>query len=361
MDAGRDRIGDLMTQSTSSTSPAAGMDILNTLYSAAFTAQVMRAFVKLRIADHLASGPRTPAGLAEPLDAHQDALAAFLDTCAANGLVTRGKGGEYAVTDRGLLLRSGSAMASHVLYAAGPGVNRAYEQMSEVVLTGRSGGEVAGQHVYDYYGEHPEEAEAFEKVMSETTAECVNALVDVHDFTAYGRIVDVGGGRGTLLSRVLAAAPKAEGVLFDMPHVVDMARSSLPAEVSADVLERIEFTGGSFLESVPSGADLYMVKSILVDWSDEEVTRLLGNLHRVMSPGSRLLIVDWFAQDGATASRTAGYEAIASFGSRTLWGGRLRPLAEFEALLTATGFTIDQITTGFAPCLFPWNLIVAHR
>ncbi|WP_436751009.1 methyltransferase [Streptomyces sp. URMC 124] len=94
------------------------------------------------------------------------------------------------MTERGLLLRSDSSVASHVLYAAGPGVNRAYEQMAEVVLTGQSGGEVAGQHVY-------------------------------------------------------------------------------------------------------------MVKSILVDWSDEEVTRLLGNLHRAMAPGTRLLVVDWFALGGS--------------------------------------------------------------
>ncbi|WCL90077.1 methyltransferase [Streptomyces sp. JCM 35825] len=134
--------------------------------------------------------------------------------------------------------------------------------------------------------------------------------------------MDVGGGRGTLLSRVLAAAPKAQGILFDMPHVIEMAKSSLRSEAAADVVERIESTGGSFLESVPSGADLYMLKSIMVDWPDAQVARLLANLHRAMGPGSRLLIVDWFGRDAADAGRVVeGYEATVSFSAWTPGAG----------------------------------------
>ncbi|MEU5576266.1 methyltransferase [Streptomyces huasconensis] len=351
-----------MTQHTSHTPPDAATAMLNLLYSAPFAAQMMRAFVKLRIADHLAAGPRDATDLATALGAHHGALTSFLDACTAQSLATRGEDGRYALTERGQLLRSDAAVASHVLYAAGPGVNRAYEKMDEVVLTGRSGGDITGQHVYEYYGDHLEEGAAFEKVMSETTTDCVNALVEAHDFTAYARIMDVGGGRGTLLSRVLAAAPKAQGVLFDMPHVIEMAKSSLRSEAAADVVERIEFTGGSFLESVPSGADLYMLKSIMVDWPDAQVARLLANLHRAMEPGSRLLIVDWFGRDAADAGRVVeGYEAIVSFSAWTLWGGRLRVRTEFEALLDAAGFAVEQVETAFAPGLFPWNLIVVRR
>ncbi|WP_223778187.1 acetylserotonin O-methyltransferase [Streptomyces sp. 135] len=350
-----------MTQSTSATPPAAETAMLNLLYSAPFAAQMMRAFAKLRIADHLTEGPRSAADLTQALGAHPGALTSFLNACTAQSLVTRSEDGQYALTERGRLLRSDSGVAAHVLYAAGPGVNRAYEQMDEVVLTGRSGGDLTGRHVYDYYSEHLEEGAAFEKVMSETTTNCVNALVETHDFTAYPRIMDVGGGRGTLLSRVLEAAPKAQGVLFDMPHVIDMARSSLREEADPDVVSRIEFTGGSFLESVPPGADLYMIKSILVDWPDSQVARLLANLHSAMAPGGRLLVVDWFGRDAAEAGRSVeGYEAIVSFSAWTLWGGRLRVRTEFESLLDAAGFTVELVETAFAPGLFPWNLIVAR-
>ncbi|WP_151484596.1 methyltransferase [Streptomyces albicerus] len=351
-----------MAQSTSTTPATAAAEILNTLYSASFTTQLMRAFVKLRIADHLAAQPRSATELAEALSAHEGAMASFLDACTAQSLVTPGPDGTYAVTDRGTLLRSGSALASHVLYAAGPGMNRAYEHIADVVRTGQSGGEVAGQHLYEYFGHHLEEGTAFEEVMSETTRDCLDALVTVHDFSGYGRIVDVGGGRGTLLSRVLEAAPKATGVLFDMPHVIEMAKTSLPTFAPAGVVDRIEFAGGSFRESVPSGGDLYTLKSIVVDWSDEEVARLLGRLHDTMAPGTPLLIVDWFRQDSPSNGGTgAGYEAIGSFSAWTLWGGRLRSRGEFERILTTAGFSVDQVTAGFAPCLFPWNLIVARR
>jgi len=47
------------------------------------------------------------------------------------------------------------------------------------------------------------------------------------DFSKAGRVVDVGGGTGELLSAILSANLSLEGALFELPHVVANARNVL--------------------------------------------------------------------------------------------------------------------------------------
>jgi hypothetical protein len=75
-------------------------------------------------------------------------------------------------------------------------------------------------------------------------------------------IADIGGGIGTQMVFILDASPSSQGILFD--------RLVLEAEsISHD---RIEFVGSDFLDSVPAGADVYLLRFVLHDWADEEAT-----------------------------------------------------------------------------------------
>ena len=64
-----------------------------------------------------------------------------------------------------------------------------------------------------------------------------------------GSVVDIGGGAGVLLSAILGRTPNARGVLFDLDHVAQAARSAVEPQIAA----RCEFTGGDFFKAVPSG------------------------------------------------------------------------------------------------------------
>ena len=54
--------------------------------------------------------------------------------------------------------------------------------------------------------------------MSELTTDAVQVA---YVFTGFRRIVDVGGGHGRLLATILAAAPDAHGVLYDLSSVLE--------------------------------------------------------------------------------------------------------------------------------------------
>ena len=73
-------------------------------------------------------------------------------------------------------------------------------------------------------------------------------------------IVDVGGGYGHVLAALLEVNPTCSGVLFDRPHAIE----------SAPAIDRCEKATGDFFTAVPDGGDVYLLKSILHDWPDEQ-------------------------------------------------------------------------------------------
>src|SRR5512133_3415383 len=103
--------------------------------------------------------------------------------------------------------------------------------------------------------------------MSALTRWSNEALLAAFDFGRFETIVDVGGGRGTLLAALLDEYPTVHGVLFDQDHVV----------AGVDLGERGRVVGGSFFDDVPSGGDAYLLKAIVHDWEDAEAMTILRN------------------------------------------------------------------------------------
>ena len=75
------------------------------------------------------------------------------------------------------------------------------------------------------------------------------------------------GGEGSLLMEVMLANVDANGVLFDQPSVALAAKHSIARAGFAD---RCTVSSGNFFESVPTGGDVYMMKTILHDWVRED-------------------------------------------------------------------------------------------
>src|ERR1700682_4314233 len=89
---------------------------------------------------------------------------------------------------------------------------------------------------------------------------------------AWGTLVDVAGGVGSTLAAILQANPRMQGVLFDLPHVIERGREHLATQ---GVAARCRTEAGSFFDAVPSGADAYFMKHILHDWDDDDCLRIL--------------------------------------------------------------------------------------
>lgn len=81
-----------------------------------------------------------------------------------------------------------------------------------------------GMPVWQYYQQNPEQDRIFEQSMSGVTERINEAIVSSYLFGGFRRILDIGGGEGTLLQQVLKSNPEAEAMVFDRPEVIEMAR-----------------------------------------------------------------------------------------------------------------------------------------
>jgi tRNA A58 N-methylase Trm61 len=165
-------------------------------------------------------------------------------------------------------------------------------------------------------------------------------VVRACDFSGVERIVDVAGGYGELLAAMLQAHPAAGGVLFDRLHAIQNGRLHMEA---AGVADRCEFVAGNFFESIPSGADVYVLKSVIHDWNDEWSKVILQNCRRAMHERAKLLLVERIVPLRLQAS--AAHKAIARSDLNMLvgLGGQERTEDEYRTLLGATGFRVKAV------------------
>ena len=128
------------------------------------------------------------------------------------------------------------------------------------------------------------------------------------------------------------ATPRLRGVLFDLPQVVASASKFLKGDVAA----RCEIVGGNFFESVPEGADLYLLKGVIHDWPDDDAVKILRNTRRAIRPKGTLLLVEGSVD---SAARPAGLSDMLML----VIGGRERTEADFRSLLASTHFSLIRI------------------
>jgi hypothetical protein len=253
--------------------------------------QLLFVAASLGVADELARGPRTAEELAEALGAEAQPLYRVLRDLAVQEIVTEDDDGRFGLTAAGELLRRdvprsmrGSVIARGSLYY------RAAEQMLGAVRGEGAPYELAyGAPFFEDLGRHPEREAVFQGSMAGRAGQEVADVVAAYDFTGAGRVVDVGGGAGNLLAAILRAAPDVTGVLFDRPGVAPAAEQRMRDEGVAD---RCELVPGDFFESVPAGADTYVLSRVLHDWDDEDAVRILVRVREAMGDSARLLVVE---------------------------------------------------------------------
>jgi SAM-dependent methyltransferase len=152
--------------------------------------------------------------------------------------------------------------------------------------------------------------------------------------------MDVGGGNGSLLIGILRANPALKGVVFDRPEVAARARENV---ASAGLAARCDVVAGDFFASVPSGADLHLLKHVIHDWEDERALAILATCHRALRPGGRLVIAEGVYPARVDTSLECRGAAANDVNMLVSTGGRQRSEAEFGALYEAAGFTAPRV------------------
>jgi hypothetical protein len=301
--------------------------------------QAIHVAATLGIADLLKEGPRHSDDLASATHTHPGALYRVLRALAAVGVFHEDVERRFSLAPLGECLRSDAArpVGPYAAFVGRPHQWRAWGDLLHSVRTGANAyRHVHGVGLWEYISEHPEEGAIFDRAMTGNSRGIAEAIVGAYDFSAFRRVVDVGGGQGALLAAVLEAHRALRGVLLDRPDVVAWARPVLEA---AGVADRCEVVGGSFFEAVPAGGDAYVLKYILHDWDDAASLTILAACRRACGPGARLLVLERIVAPPNEGPDTK----VSDLHMLVSPGGQERTREEFAVLLSGAGFRLERV------------------
>jgi hypothetical protein len=311
-----------------------------------WTAQCVHAIARLGIAERLASGPASADELASGLGLNAEALYRVLRLLCGYGLFIEDRDRRFTLSRIGEKLRPDVPGSAHAMlvYNGQRWQTEPYAQAEFTLRTGRPAFEHAfGASFFDYIAGHADAASVFDNAMTSVTQLHASAVLGAYDFGKFGVLADVGGGNGLLLSAILAAHQQLHGILFDLPRVTARARQQLDA---AGVAGRCEIQGGDFFETVPAGADAYMMSHIMHDWDDERCRAILRACRSTMAPGALLLVIDVVI---APFDNRFDQGKLTDMQMLFVLTGRERTEPEFRELFASAGFAVRRIVRTAAP------------
>ncbi|MDB5020817.1 MAG: methyltransferase [Pedobacter sp.] len=253
---------------------------------------------ELHIADLLEDGPKTAEELAEKTNVHARSLFRVLRACACVGVYSINEQKQFSLTPLAEPLLS-SAPGSLRPFAEMITTDWTFQTWAELPYSVKTGkpafDKVHGMTSFDYFWSNKKAGQQFNDAMTSNSAFASVAVVNSYDFSSISKLVDVGGGHGFLLASILSKYNTVKGVLYDMPAIVAEAKELL---ASHGVTDRCETVGGNFFDSVPEGADAYIMKHIIHDWSDEQCINILTNCRNALAPDGKVLVVELVLPEG---------------------------------------------------------------
>jgi hypothetical protein len=320
---------------------------LRRLLTGYWVSQSIYVVAKVGVADHLAEGPRDIDALAARVEADPGALRRIMAVLTAAGLFAIDEAGRYTLTASGQYLRAGQPGSLRALALWNGEVSYPiWAHALQAVRTGRPASDrTFGMQQFHFLARNPEAAAIFNQAMAGLAVHLATAVVANYDFSRLRRVVDVGGGQGTLIAAILRHNPALRGVVLESPAVCEAASRHLAA---AGLSDRCDVVAGDFFEAVPRGGDAYILSSVVHDWDDERSIVILRNCRRAMSDAARLLLVECVLPAGAPVGGPA-FSQLLDLQMLVMTGGRERSEAEYRTLLAAAGLRMSGVIATDCP------------
>nr|WP_055507889.1 methyltransferase [Nonomuraea pusilla] len=253
----------------------------------------IRVAATLRLADHMAAGVTTGAGLARRVGAHPPTLKKLLRYLVSRGVFRWSEERGYEVTELGAPLLDdapGSVRRRLSMDGLLGLAELGLVGLPHTVRTGEAGYRAAfGRDFWQDVSDVPDDA----NVLAEEVAGVLDGegrlIVHSYDWSGVRRVLDVGGGNGTLLIELARAHPGLGGAVLDLPG---MARAAARRIEEHGLGGRCAAIEGSFLEPIPPGYDVYLLSAILCDWPDDDAVKILRRCGEAAGTDGRVLVAD---------------------------------------------------------------------
>ncbi|NUT32876.1 MAG: methyltransferase [Hamadaea sp.] len=329
--------------------------LMSLLFNGSKAVDVLETALDLGLLDDLETGPVRLRALSDKHGLQPLRLYKFLDCLESLGMLERRDAGDDIADTE---YRAVPGLRDAVVAALGPqAIERDRDRYPWRLLHGRLAAGLRGEvgmsdDDFAWPPQTDEQTAEFERSMSLGLGPVLEVFQRYAPrlWDGRGRLLDVGGGDGTLAAGVVADAPHVRADVYNLPAVAPLvertrARCADPA--------RLGFVAGDFFaQPLPGGYDTMAFVRVLHDWPADVARMLVEKAYQALEPGGQLLICEEF--------RTPDRLAMQFFWSYFLIGvdscvSRLREVAFYTELLEATGFEkVEVLPAG-------WELVVAVK
>ncbi|WP_104987602.1 methyltransferase [Sorangium cellulosum] len=329
--------------------------LLHLLFNGARAVDVVQAALQMGLLDALERGPVSLGELAARHGLIPGRLYKLLDCLESLGLVRREQPSDALVEARYTAAPGLRAAADVVL---GPGsLERDRERYAWRALRGRlpevlRGAVSVPAADFAWPPSTPEQVASFEASMAAGLGPIVEAF-RAHAGRLWrdgARLLDVGGGDGTLAAHLLEQRSGLHATVYNLPATEPLVARTREAR---GLGARLGFTAGDFLrEPLPGGHDAISFVRVLHDWPAETARALMRAAHAALPPGGQILISEEF--------RTPERLAAQFFWSYLLMGvdscvSRLREVEFYTSALRELGFQGIEVLPG------PFEIVVGIK
>jgi hypothetical protein len=304
--------------------------------------RVVCAAARLGVADALGDEERSVEELAASCQADADALYRLLRALASIGVTEEMTPGHFRLTAFGRPLRrdvEGSAWAAVVFW--GDLLADEWSLLTECVRAGKPARDVRDPKVPSRWSQVPEAGDVFRAVMGTAPAQDYAPIARAWDFSGAKVVADLGGGGGSLILAVLEQYPQVRGMLVDLEPSIEAAKARF---VKEKIASRCELVVADLMQSVPAGADVYIIKHVLHGRTDADAITMLKRCRAVMQEDGTLLVIEFVLPDVVSkADRALEAHLMSDLNMLAVTGGRERSEREWKALLEAAGFRLSAV------------------
>lgn len=313
-------------------SDAASIGQISELTTLFVSSRCLHLATELGVADCLDDEPQTLAQIAHKVGADAGALDRILRLLAQRGIFKE-ENGSYSHSPVSRLLRTDHPQSQRS-WVCQTGSDTTWGLMGKLGYSLQTGlpatNTLDPPGLFPYLKANPELAQRFDEAMtSKSMADIANILL-AYDFSSFQTIADIGGGRGHLLSAVLAETPGVDGVLFDQAPVIE--------KVEGIASERLTLEPGDFFKTDLPVCDCYLLMNVIHDWSDTEAISILKAVRKAAPANARLLLLEKVIPEECD---TAG-PLVMDVSMLVLAGGKERKCSEYEELLKGCGWALKR-------------------
>ncbi len=304
--------------------------------------RVLCAAARLGVADALGDEVRSVGFLAGECQADADALYRLLRALASIGVTEETTPQHFRLTSFGKPLRrdvTQSAWPAVIFWA--DLLADEWSLLTDCVRTGKPASQVRDPKIPSRWSQDAEASSIFRAVMGTAPAEDYAPIAEAWDFSCANVVADLGGGGGSLILAVLGLNPHLRGMLVDLESSVNAAKFRFAEEGPSS---RCELIAADLMQSVPAGADVYMLKHVLHGLRDAEAITILKNCHEVIPQDGNLLVIEFILPPLVShADPQLEGRLMSDLNMLAVTGGRERSEREWRTLLDAAGFVLTRV------------------